>query len=492
MTRMVIALFLLSLISCSTSDSDRSPASSDRPPQFVLLSFDGSKSLSMWDEILDFADEMEDEGRPVKYSFFVSGVYFVTPDKGNLYSPQGFSGRRKLSQGMSDIGWADTKNGINERVKFMNRAVKSGHEIGSHAVGHFNGSTWDQATWTNEFSEFNDLLFNWKRNNNTRGEDLVINESDIVGFRAPLLGVSSGLWSTLKRFNYLYDTSESKSRRWPVLGKFSGAWNIFLGWIPIVGTSSNTIAMDYNFKYRYDNITGMNKPLSYYENQVYESYMKYFYDSYYGNRAPVVIGHHFSKWHRGIYWNAYKRFAKAVCGQREVECITHEDFSRRMSKVPSSTYAKYKRGDFPRYRQRKSTDPEYLKIASRKIYDLKAKLSQHENGLTVNLDGEDKALDYDLKFMLGKKPLSGKELHEVADILKQGGYEKALLRTVIDHRGNTVNAEVRAIRLEDDGTVGIAAKSFEEYHEKNNHLAHDPEIDLDQMNKDYLENSFKN
>ncbi len=491
MTRMVVALLLLTLISCSTNDSERGPASTDRPPQYVLLSFDGSKSLRMWNEILNFADQLEDEGRPVKYSFFVSGVYFVTSKDKNLYTPQGLNGSRYLSQGQSAIGWADSKEGIQKRIEFMNRAVRSGHEIGSHAVGHFSGHKWTHSEWMNEFSEFNDLVFNWKRNNRIGGDNLIISQDDIKGFRAPQLGVSGGLWTTLRDFNYSYDTSESKDYTlWPVLGSTSGAWNIRLGFMPIVNTSSRTIAMDYNFYFRHKKQTNPST-LKFYEDQVYESYMNYFYKSYYGNRAPVVIGHHFSLWNQGIYWNAFKKFARAVCGQREVECITHKDFSDRMSSTPKATFAKYRRGDFPRYTRRKTSDPEYLKIKARKIYDLRAKVKPYEAGVTFQVEGEDKDLPYDYQFKFNNTAISGKKLLELADHMKQNNVTRALLESQVSHNDNIVSSEVRAVKLNDKGTIDIAPKSFVEYHSNDHHLAHDQEPDIDKMMEHYLNNSIE-
>ncbi len=64
--------------------------------------------------------------------------------------------------------------------------------------------------------------------------------------------------------------------------------------------------------------------LQYFENQTYISYVNQFLVSYYGNRAPLSIGHHFSLWNKGIYWKALQKVILDICSQPEVKCITHK------------------------------------------------------------------------------------------------------------------------------------------------------------------------
>lgn len=53
------------------------------------------------------------------------------------------------------------------------------------------------------------------------------------------------------------------------------------------------------------------------------SYRDYFYANYNGSRAPVNIGHHFSEWNDGVYWQTMKDFAEEVCGLPDVRCVTY-------------------------------------------------------------------------------------------------------------------------------------------------------------------------
>jgi hypothetical protein len=54
-----------------------------------------------------------------------------------------------------------------------------------------------------------------------------------------------------------------------------------------------------------------------------ETYLQYFEANYNGARAPLHIGHHFSKWNGGAYWDAMKSFARKVCHLPDVQCVTN-------------------------------------------------------------------------------------------------------------------------------------------------------------------------
>ncbi len=51
--------------------------------------------------------------------------------------------------------------------------------------------------------------------------------------------------------------------------------------------------------------------------------MSYFRKEYNGSRAPINIGHHFSMWNDGVYWEALKDFAQEVCGKENVSCTSY-------------------------------------------------------------------------------------------------------------------------------------------------------------------------
>lgn len=290
----------------------------NRPQQFVLLAFDGSKSVPFWKESRQFANDAD-----VKFTYFASGVYFLpTANKNNYVEPQNGAGK-------SAIGFGGEKTDIPPRLEQMKLAMQEGHEMASHANGHYSGASYTRAMWNSEFDQFTSLMSNaWKNagvptKQPTDWVSYFTNE--VVGFRAPQLGVGTGLWGALQDHDFLYDTSRvDKMNYWPK--KINNIWNFPLAGLTIAGTTKKTLSMDYNFYVAQSKgVAGPASKHKEYENQMYNTYMAYFKNNYYGNRAPIHIGHHFSKWNGGAYWNAMKRFAESVCSQPEVICGTYKD-----------------------------------------------------------------------------------------------------------------------------------------------------------------------
>ena len=312
-----------------------------RPPQFVLLAFDGSKSLNFWNDSRSFAQASRSESKPLDFTYFISGVYFLNSKAKGLYKGP------KHVAGASDIGFGETVADISSRVEQVNAAFEEGHEMASHANGHFDGSAWSASDWASEFDLFNQLVFGVFQNNGLASGSLRFDAASVVGFRAPLLGVSAGLWPTLSQFKFRYDTSRTNSTSyWPE--KLGGVWNFPLAMLKIAGTSKKTLSMDYNFYVAQSGGTPNASQGALYEQQMYETYVRYFDGNYAGNRAPVHIGHHFSLWNGGAYWRAMKRFADYACGKPEVRCITYKDYADYLDQLAPETLASYRKGEFTR------------------------------------------------------------------------------------------------------------------------------------------------
>jgi peptidoglycan/xylan/chitin deacetylase (PgdA/CDA1 family) len=302
-------------------------ASAAKPTQFVALAFDGSKNIDMWQKTRDFALENN-----IKFTYFVSGVYFLTENNKRQYvEPQ-------RGAGASAIGFGGDQRKIQERLNQMVKAVEEGHEMASHANGHFDGSNYSGAQWNSEFSQFTRFLTTaWERNS-IRGEpswwqDLFAKQ--MYGFRAPLLGDSQGMWGALRNHGFVYDTSRADQMSyWP--RQINGLWNFPLAGVKIAGTNRNTLSMDYNFYYAQSKGNpGRPADFARFEEEMYQSYMNYFANNYNGNRAPIHIGHHFSLWNGGAYWRALQRFAKNVCHRPEVKCGTYTELMEMMqTKLP--------------------------------------------------------------------------------------------------------------------------------------------------------------
>jgi hypothetical protein len=275
-----------------------------KPTQFVLMSFDGSESIAMWESTLNFAKLLSQKSKPVSFTYFVSGVYFLNRAQSKSYMPP------QNPVGTSKIGFSRSDSDIPKRVAEVNRALTEGHEIASHLNGHFNGSTWSEADWMSELNQYKDYVPYGK----------------LSGIRTPLLARNESLYKVIAASGLRYDASGvGKINDWPVRNKY-GTWEIPLVTIFVPGVNKNTLSMDYNI---YLLQTGGNDLLKRdtpgwvaAKNNVVSAYLAYFNRNYEGSRAPVVIGHHFSAWNDGLYWEAMKSFAEDVCGKPEVKCGT--------------------------------------------------------------------------------------------------------------------------------------------------------------------------
>ncbi len=295
--------------------------------QFVALAFDGSKSPYFWRTLVDYSKEREKEGQHVRFTFFVSGVYFLTDAMKTLYLPP------RHAAGASDIGLGGSVNEIDERIGLLNEAFENGHEIGSHVNGHWNGSAWTYDEWKQELDAFDRLLFNAPENIGT-SRDVAVAKEKVKGFRAPLLAINQNAYAALAATGYAYDTSGvAKMDAWPIKDGY-GIWHFPLAYISLGGR--NSLSMDYNHYLAQTNAKSTLKrgtpewDRNY--QQVYDAYMRYFENNYNGNRAPINIGHHFSLWNDGLYLEALLDFADEVCGKPHVYCGTYSELVEMLEK----------------------------------------------------------------------------------------------------------------------------------------------------------------
>jgi peptidoglycan/xylan/chitin deacetylase (PgdA/CDA1 family) len=342
----IFNFFLIFILLTTTSFAAPVP----RPPQYVLLAFDGSLNLDMWNETLIFAKKNK-----VKLSYFLSGVYFLL-DSNRLDYTEPSKG-----PGHSAIGFAGGSiNNLVNRVSFVNKAYDEGHTIGSHANGHFDGTKWTLPQWELELKEFNHLIFDVYSQIGfdplTKYNPYHFRPDQIVGFRAPLLATNANLYKALRDNKFAYDTSQTAQMNyWPE--NIDGLWNFPLAELRIFDTGKKTLSMDYNF---YFSESGGNPDLENadkYRAEMLKTYMGYFYTNYYGNRAPIHIGHHFSKWNGGAYWQAFGQFVKSVCSKPEVKCVSYQSLLKFMNSVSPATINEYQKGNFPKL----TTPPSKIK-----------------------------------------------------------------------------------------------------------------------------------
>lgn len=362
----------------------------ERPPQFVLLAFDGSYENSFWKESRQFAQDMRVRGVDMKFTYFISGVYWLHEKNYALYMPPhkeaefstdrekqsevdrrlrdaqdesiSAAKRKRIRGQYSDIGFGDTPQDIAERIDEVNAAYEEGHEIASHANGHYKGGksgsdsrNWNLRQWHSEFKQFLNLIFNAFENNGIQNRTKYASgyafaPEEITGFRAPTLDTNPELFQTLADYRFKYDTSGARSGPedgtvWPKKNKL-GTWMFPLGYINIVGTNKKTASMDYNFYANQSRGIDDKANKEAYRDQMTKSYMKYFNQNYYGNRAPVHIGHHFSKWNGGAYWESMKEFSAEVCAKPEVRCVTYIEYVNWLESQGEGKLASLRSGSF--------------------------------------------------------------------------------------------------------------------------------------------------
>jgi hypothetical protein len=317
------------------------PAGVDRPPQFIVMAFDNCTELERWQELTDFAAELNRDGDRLHFTFFVSGSNFIADGSRNIY--EGPHQRR----GYSRISFGGSPEQVRKRVEYANALYRDGHEIASHAVGHFNGAAWSVRDWEKEFGAFSAVLKNVGPNNGLAESKFAFSITDVIGFRAPYLATGAGLYGVLKAHGFRYDTSGvSVANAWPE--KVDGVWRFNLAMLKIQGSGKGTLSMDYNFFVAQSRAVYDPRRYEAVREQTLQTYLRYFKTNYAGNRAPLHIGHHFMNYGGGAYNDALKSFARAVCGLPEVRCVTYAKLADFMDQQNAETLAAYRKGDFAR------------------------------------------------------------------------------------------------------------------------------------------------
>jgi len=281
-----------------------------RPPQFVVVSFDGSGGSRLWTYWRGVARRAH-----AHFTFFVSGVYLLDWSRRMLYRPP------EHRAGSSDIGFAlEDEGGSRAMLRQIAGAYLEGHEIGTHYNGHFcapyAGSVgeWTAADWSRELSEFDKLLFDVNR------FELPFGPGEVVGGRTPCLqGDLATLYPVLARRGFRYDASrQARLGTWPK--RVLGIWSVPLLEIPFVGHTFRVVSMDYNLL-----ANQVEESPATIERETYLSLLGAFRTSYRGNRAPLSIGFHFETWDSWAYDHALARFLLRVCPLPDVRCASDRE-----------------------------------------------------------------------------------------------------------------------------------------------------------------------
>lgn len=304
-------------------------AEETKPKQLVIISFDGAHDNKLWDRSRKLA-----KTSGAHFTYFLSCTYLINPADRHAYkAPHEKAGR-------SATGWALSVPEIQARLGNIWQAHLEGHDIGSHACGHFDGGTWTKGEWNQEFRDFDDALLNaWKNNDYGALEpagwaDFVKN--DIRGFRAPYLSSGPGLVAALKAKGFTYDASlVSKG---PARAEADGSLLRFaLPRIPEGPDERLVIGMDYNLFVRHSG--GLNSPgrADIFAARTLDAFRAAFQRQYEGKRVPLQLGFHFVEMNGGAYWNALDTFLTETCGKPDVACVNYAQAIEMLKEKADST-----------------------------------------------------------------------------------------------------------------------------------------------------------
>ncbi|PAP95853.1 polysaccharide deacetylase family protein [Mesorhizobium wenxiniae] len=312
-----VAFSIASLAAAGAAVAD--PPAPVKPKQAVIISFDSARDISQWKRSRALAARTG-----AHFTYFVSCVFLLSPETRKEYTAPG------KTSGKSNIGFAASKQEVADRLEQIDLAVSEGHDIGSHACGHFDGKDWSKADWLSEFGSFKRILENAYSINGIAPEPAGWREiaRKAIGFRAPYLSTNNALYEALPRAGYLFDAS-GVSRGPARPPTRDGITRFSLPQIPEGPDTRRVIAMDYNLYVRHSG--GFERPsmAAEFANRTYDAFRAAFDTQYAGKRIPLELGFHFTLMNDGAYWNALERFAGEVCTKADVECISYRNYVSR-------------------------------------------------------------------------------------------------------------------------------------------------------------------
>lgn len=312
-------------------------ASGQKPPQFVVFSWDGAgeDSQRLFSHFRTVGKKYN-----ANMTYFLSGVYLLPEAKRTQYDPP------KHNVGSSDIGFNDTK-GIRDTLTQLRGAWQDGNEIGTHFNGHFCGKdggvgTWSVDEWKSEISQAKSFVKGWKTNDPALKGDNALPfdyDKELIGGRTPCLEGQKNMVEAARSMGFRYDSSGVNDQVWPK--KKNGIWDLSMQLVPVPGREFETLSMDYNFMFNQSGTTqGDPDKQEYWGNQMRDGLLQAFDRAYDGNRAPLIIGNHFESWNGGTYMRAIEQTIKTVCPKEGVRCVSFKQLADWLDAQDPATLAK--------------------------------------------------------------------------------------------------------------------------------------------------------
>jgi peptidoglycan/xylan/chitin deacetylase (PgdA/CDA1 family) len=322
-------------------------AAGQRPPQFVVVSFDGACRQSLFRHYLDLG-----RATGARFTFFLSGLCIVPEAKRMLYHPP------HKPVGTSTVGFASAAN-VPSRIELMTTAYDAGHEIGTHFLGHFCDNagvgSWSRADWASEMAQAKYFLDHWKEVNAPLGRSLRLpfDSSDWKGDRTPCLqGIRSQMYPVFAQAGFSYDASSAGTLVWPTRLAGYRMWEFPLQRINVVGYGRTNLSMDYNLLVAQNGgrITATPAQCARIEESTYQSYTQALAAVLRGNRAPFFVGNHFNDWAGNAYTKALTRFVTDTSTSHpDVRFVTFEYLARWLDAQEPTVLAALRARPAPRY-----------------------------------------------------------------------------------------------------------------------------------------------
>lgn len=292
-------------------------SAADQPKQLVIISFDGAHDNALWQKSREMAAR-----NGAHFTYFLSCTFLMNQDAKKAYQAP------HQKRGKSNVGFAQSDDEIRERIGNIWHAHLEGHDISSHACGHFDGRQWSSADWSEEYATFKATLKNaWKGVGLAEPDgwqDLV--DHGIKGFRAPYLSASEGsdMIAAEKKAGFTYDASlVTKGPAMPVVE--DGVIRFGLPLIPEGPKDRPIIGMDYNLFVRHSKGEEDAADSKTFEERAYAAFKEAFDKQYAGDRIPLQLGFHFVEMNGGAYWRALDRLVSDVCHRADVACVSYSE-----------------------------------------------------------------------------------------------------------------------------------------------------------------------